>query len=300
MTVLRPIGIALLVSACASGSITPQSTAPRGSRDALPGLDARLDAEPGNDRGPTDAAPLADRSPPDAAAPMDQGALDGGRIDMNEPGDMAPTGDMASIDMTPLVDMAPPIDMTPLADMAPPVDMAPPDMAIEVPEGLVINEIDYDQSGNDLADFVEILNTAATPAVLDAVRVEFINGDPLEIYRIVPLDGVLASGGRLVLGQQAVLDDLPGGVRGILIADGIQNGAPDAIRLNTPAGPLDGVAYEGDLPGWGEGAGPIAADQGLDVGGSLARCPDGADTDDNATDFQLVPTPTPGAANACP
>ena len=212
-------------------------------------------------------------------------------------GDAASLGDMDAIDAA-LIDAAP-LDLAVAdmdVDMAPAVDMAPPG---PVPERLLISEIDYDQPGNDLADFVELYNPAATPAVLDNVVVEFINGDPLEVYLAVPLDGVLASGARLVLGQAAIVDTLPPGVRGVRIA-GIQNGAPDAIRLMTPGGPLDGVAYEGNLPGFGEGAGPIVADQGLDAGGSLARCPDDADTGDNATDFSLLATPTPGAPNACP
>lgn len=225
--------------------------------------------------------------------PLDQAGLD--MFDADAPTDMGDGPDLATVDMAPEPDMQ-------ALDMAPDPDMAMPDMAAPgpLPERLLISEVDYEQPGNDLADFVEVYNAAATPAVLDAVVVEFINGDPLEVYRSVPLDGVLASGDRLVLGQAAIVNALPAGVRGVLIADGIQNGAPDAIRLMTPRGPLDGLAYEGNLPGFGEGAGPIASDQGLDANGSLARCPDDADTNDNATDFILVPTPTPGAANACP
>ena len=199
-------------------------------------------------------------------------------------------------DAAALMDRALAVDMAPVSDLAI-IDMA---LAGPLPERLIISEVDYEQPGNDLADFVELYNPAATPAPLGDVVVEFINGDPLEIYRAVPLDGVLASGARLVLGQAAVIDALPPGVRGVLIADGIQNGAPDAIRLMTPAGPLDAMAYEGNLPGFGEGAGPIVSDQGLDAQGSLVRCPDDADTDDNATDFRLAQTPTPGARNDCP
>lgn len=287
---LAPAIVASLCAACASGSVDSSPSAPRGSADATSPIDSTPPADALTlDLGPADAAALAvDGGATDSAAPED----------MRAPADRALAPDADTPDAEPpRPDAAPPPDAQPPEPEPGPVDMAVP---IALPERLIINEIDYDQAGNDLADFVEILNPAATPAPLDAVVVEFINGDPLEIYRVVPLDGVLASGGRLVLGQQAVLDALPGGVRGILIADGIQNGAPDAIRLMTPEGPLDGVAYEGDLPGFGEGAGPITADQGLDAGGSLARCPDGADTDDNATDVRLVPEPTPGVANRCP
>lgn len=284
--------LCLITQACASGSASTTREAPRRPRDASA-------ADAASDQHVPDAAPLdADISaPPDATAidmrPADDMTRDAMALDLDLAigPDMAGAPDMAELDMAPDPDMARDPDMALEPDMADPGPL---------PERLLISELDYDQPGNDLADFVELYNAAPTPAVLDAVVVEFINGDPLEVYRAVPLDGVLASGARLVLGQAAIVDDLPPGVRGVLIADGIQNGAPDAIRLMTPDGPLDGLAYEGNLPGFGEGAGPIAADQGLDAGGSLARCPDDADTDDNATDFTLLPTPTPGAANACP
>jgi hypothetical protein len=50
------------------------------------------------------------------------------------------------------------------------------------------------------------------------------------------------------------------------------------------------------VTGAGEGA-PSPADRGP---GALGRCPNGADSGDNAVDLSLLETPTPGAANACP
>ena len=59
---------------------------------------------------------------------------------------------------------------------------------------------------------------------------------------------------------------------------------------------VDGIAYEGELLGVGEGT-PLGGD--LSSTDSWQRIPNGADTDNNATDFLLIP-PTPGRANELP
>jgi hypothetical protein len=69
---------------------------------------------------------------------------------------------------------------------------------------------------------------------------------------------------------------------------------------------LDGLAYEGEIEGVGEGEpAPEDADSVGENGQpprpqvGLSRCPDGRDTDDNERDFLLV-APTPGRGNTCP
>jgi hypothetical protein len=66
---------------------------------------------------------------------------------------------------------------------------------------------------------------------------------------------------------------------------------------------VDAVCYEtvigvGDPAWWAPEGSKIA---GVDAGdsSSLARCPNGADTDDNAADFTVTDDPTPGTANDC-
>ena len=99
-----------------------------------------------------------------------------------------------------------------------------------------------------------------------------------------------------MLGASEVTAALPAGVLALAPASfSLQNG-PDAIELQAAGTILDAVAYGGAVEGAGEGA-PAPADRPT---GALGRCPNGADSQDNAVDLSLLPTATPGTANACP
>jgi len=164
--------------------------------------------------------------------------------------------------------------------------------------GLVINEIDYDNAFTDTAEFVEILNTSASPISLNGVMLSFVNGADGLTYRAVFLGsaGVLAAGGYLVVGNVT-----PSGGGALFInigasSEAIQNG-PDGIRLETSTLVLDSVAYEGTFastPATGEG-GAAPADNSL-LNESICRIPNGSDTDNNSVDFQTC-TITAGMAN---
>ena len=91
--------------------------------------------------------------------------------------------------------------------------------------------------------------------------------------------------------------------------DQIQNGAPDGIALvdTTSKNLIDALSYEGSItaamitgfPGTYslvEGT-PTAAVDGNAIKGSLARLPNGTDTNNAATDWSFTKTPTAGAAN---
>jgi hypothetical protein len=78
--------------------------------------------------------------------------------------------------------------------------------------------------------------------------------------------------------------------------DNIQNGAPDGLLLRDGANVLDSMSYEGALAGISEGPGHAGTDASTSAQ-ALARTPDGADSNDNAADFAVVTTLTPGAAN---
>ncbi|MBM4291046.1 MAG: amidohydrolase family protein [Deltaproteobacteria bacterium] len=171
--------------------------------------------------------------------------------------------------------------------------------------GLVINELDYDQPQTDTLEFIELYNASRAPVDLSAVRLELINGAGAgSVARTIQLGDVgllLSPGAFLVLANAAVVTP-PGVLRGALPADSLQNGAPDGARLvlNETGEVIDGISYEGDAPLCVEGAGVPAelADNALAVA-ALARCVDGADTNNNAADFTLTSAPTPGAPNAC-
>ncbi len=188
--------------------------------------------------------------------------------------------------------------------------------------GLVLNEIDYDMPGaGDAVEFVEVLNTGATPVSLAGLQLVFINGANKTEYCVKSgsLPGCrlllsaagasLGPGQYLVVGTSTVLAGLPAGTLSIASnANTLQNGSPDALGIFDPAqGKLvDSLSYEGSTTGvtlegltglsFQEGAASTAAfaDTGT---GSLSRLPNGVDTDDNLTDFAFTSTPTPGQAN---
>ncbi|HWL32843.1 MAG TPA: ExeM/NucH family extracellular endonuclease [Gaiellaceae bacterium] len=167
---------------------------------------------------------------------------------------------------------------------------------------LVINEVDYDQPGLDTAEFFELKNVSGSAINLDDYRVELINGASggNALYRTVDLPPVSLAAGDyyVVCANTATVAncDFDGGPD-----DLIQNGAPDALRLVTGFDPvivLDTVSYEGDTTGNVEGSGVDLVDTAAAADESISRCPDGADSDVNNTDFSLR-TSSPGAANVC-
>lgn len=163
---------------------------------------------------------------------------------------------------------------------------------------LVINEIDYDQPGTDTAEYLEIKNVGATAASLDGVSVQLINGSGTVGYATFTLPAVsLAAGDYFVICANAAntancdLDVSPD-------TNLIQNGVPDAAALVFDGQIVDAVSYEGDTGApYTEGSGTGLEDAGVD--GSISRCPDGTDTDQNNVDLIFTATITPGAENAC-
>ena len=161
---------------------------------------------------------------------------------------------------------------------------------------LVINEIDYDQANSDTAEFAEIRNDGTTPVDLDPYALRLVNGANNTVYKTIDLPATsLAAGDYFVVCGGTVancdLDTTPD-------TDLIQNGAPDAVALVNGDTIEDTVSYEGEVPGYTEGAGGAPADTAASgPAQSISRVPDGCDTDVNAADFRLADS-TPGAANA--
>lgn len=187
-----------------------------------------------------------------------------------------------------------------------------------VPGGLVLNEVDYDQPSTDGEEFVEIYNAAATARNLGGVALILVNGQNSQEYARIDLDAAgptLASGAFLVVGAPDVVAALPPGTPSIVFAaatNNLQNGAPDGIALFDTAGEtlLDALSYEGSI-GDAQFAGvagtfdlvegtPTAAADSNSAAGSLARFPDGSDTDDANADWWFNNVPSPGLANPVP
>jgi cysteine-rich repeat protein len=180
---------------------------------------------------------------------------------------------------------------------------------------LVLNEVDYDQPGSDLTEFVEIWNGTAAPVDLTNLALVFINGSDSTEYQRVALaqaGGPLPPGGYLVVANAAVMVD-PAAlvIRFTAASNNVQNGPGDAVGLvDLSSGTLiDALSYEGQVTGgMVEGVGPLNFVEGNPLGatpessdmtatGSLGRTPNGTDTDDAAADWRFSATPTPGAAN---
>ena len=167
---------------------------------------------------------------------------------------------------------------------------------------LIVNEVDYAQSGSDAVEFIEILNPGSVAVDLSDYRIELVNGGSgttyLKPYETYTSSEQLVGSAFLVIAVQDVIDHLPSGTDSLLLStDGIQSG-PDGVRIVAVEDDrvVDAVAYEGVVPGAGEGSPAPEDDNSVDT--SIGRCPNGFDSNDNGLDFQTM-TATPGAANAC-
>ncbi len=165
---------------------------------------------------------------------------------------------------------------------------------------LVINEIDYDQPGTDAAEFVEILNAGGSAVDLAGWTLQLVNGSNDLPYNTIDLTGSsIAPGDYFVVCANPAtvancdLDASPD-------TNLVQNGAPDAVALLFDGAVVDSVSYEGDTAApYTEGSGAGLADDPFGTG-SISRCPNGTDTNQNNVDLAFTPTITPGAENVCP
>jgi hypothetical protein len=152
----------------------------------------------------------------------------------------------------------------------------------------VVNEVLYDGTGADTGMFTEI--KGAPGMSLNGYTLVGVNGNGGVDYATVDLSGhVIPSDGYFVVAQDATVAEAD-------LIDPLvdfQNG-PDAVELRLDGVKVDGVCYgtSPDLVCEGGTSAPDAS-----AGFSIARCPDGQDTDDNEADFAIDATPTPGAEN---
>lgn len=104
---------------------------------------------------------------------------------------------------------------------------------------LLINEVDADTPGTDMAEFVELYDGGVGNAPLDGYTVVFYNGSDDASYDAYSLDGFTTSAsGYFVLGNAAISQ-----ASIILDSNGIQNGA-DAIALYKDSS----VVFDVDTP----------------------------------------------------
>ncbi|WP_160174542.1 amidohydrolase family protein [Archangium violaceum] len=202
------------------------------------------------------------------------------------------------------------------------VTLTTPVTVVGYRKGLVINEVDYDQSVNpDAKEFVEIYNSSSEPISLADLAIVLVNGSNNTEYLKADLASVgeLGPGEYLVIGSAAFLETVTAsGVKKLAIVsqsgaatDIIQNGSPDAVAIYDKAADaiVDSLAYEGDMKQCTINGsakkfdlmeGTKVTTSLIDPGnkeGSLSRIPNAQDSDSNMDDFTFTSKPTPGAAN---
>ena len=176
---------------------------------------------------------------------------------------------------------------------------------------LLINEIDYDQTGGDLFEFIELYNPGPAQVDLNTLSLSLFDGDSnSEYYRFnLSSEQLLAPGEYFLVANVLVTDFLPEGslYQSFLETSLIDNGGEfaDAVRIEADNGTiLDSLSYEGNgayIDGYTEMNGVIMGDEPSQApAGSLSRCPNGNDTQDNLNDFTSSLQATPGMPNQCP
>jgi hypothetical protein len=157
----------------------------------------------------------------------------------------------------------------------------------------LISEVFYDAVGSDDGQsFVELYGTPGTD--LSGLTIEGINGSGGAVTHSIALSGLISADGIFVLA-----DTFSGGGTSVVEADllaafDFQNG-PDSIVLRSETEVLDAVGY-GSFGAGDVFAGEGTAAEDVPAGSSLARRFADVDSDDNAADFVVLATPTPGTA----
>ena len=156
--------------------------------------------------------------------------------------------------------------------------------------GVVIHEVYYDHPGRDEGwEFVELYNAGESACDLSGWSLESLDGASGRTVTI----WTATAGARIGPGELiCVAGSSRGPTSGFALKGSLGNG-PDAVRLVSPSGVADLVGY-GALTSSDLYEGDPAPD--VAPGVSLARRPDGVDTNRNNLDF--VPAlPSPGRRN---
>jgi hypothetical protein len=162
--------------------------------------------------------------------------------------------------------------------------------AFPVRSQVVINEVYYDHPGSDAGwEFVELYNAGSSAVDLTGILLEFVDGRTGRgrILWTAPAHTGIGPDAHV-----AIAGDMYDPGHGFELIGSIENG-PDALRLVSEGEVIDLIGY-GELPLPGLCESEPAPD--VISGNSLARRPDGYDTDKNSIDF-VAAAPSPGRRN---
>lgn len=203
----------------------------------------------------------------------------------------ADVGDLAGAD-----DLAAAIDLArgdgKPADLSTPGDLPPSGCGVAQ---VVVNEVQTGGSGGNTDEWVELYNPCTTVVNLAGCKLAYrsaTNATPTDTSTIAPLNLTIAANGYLLIANSgysgsATPDIKPFAGSGLADTGG-------GVGLRDSAGALV------DSMGWGSASNPFVeastATNGAH-GQSMARTPNGTDTNNNMNDFKIANTPTPRAPN---
>ncbi|HPB30210.1 MAG TPA: endonuclease [Candidatus Sumerlaeota bacterium] len=204
---------------------------------------------------------------------------------------------------TPTPTQTPISTATPTPTQTPTPSPTPPPPLPIYPGEIVINELDYDNTGKDTQNFIEIRNTTDRSLDLSHLQILGLNNSPTATYFTYDMKkSELAPGEYWVLGTRDDSTSVTAFVNEVMTGVGsLQNGPNDGVFLRLkeyPAIIIDSVCYAGETahPAGSPDSGNAGVDPSNSTGISLSRIPDSRDTGRNQDDFQAV-AHTPGGAN---
>ena len=167
--------------------------------------------------------------------------------------------------------------------------------------GIVINEVLYDPPSSDSGnEWVELLNTTGDDIDVSGWMLE-AGTSSFGLKGTIPDSTVIPAGGYYLIGEDLVGSTL-GQAPDLVTTLSMGNASNvDGVRLvDCNSVPIDTVLYGEDLDGqsWEDDNGPSPTSFAPDASSaSIARIPNGADTDLSGDDFQIIGNPTPWNEN---
>jgi hypothetical protein len=177
-------------------------------------------------------------------------------------------------------------------DMAmPPPDMTPPPTNCTVSK-LVINEVQTGGSGSGSDEFIEIFNPCGNALTLTGKLVYRSASASTDSTTLATFSSTTIAGGAYYLVAGSAYSGSASADQ-TYMTGGLANGGGGVALRDGSNNIIDSVAWTSSSNGFAEGATAPAPNAGQ----SIARKPNGADSNHNNNDFVVTSTPTPKAVN---